>query len=67
MQDKMFHLGHLIYLCLDPECFAFEHVWDLDEIVWKEQWSSEIEDLTPVPYCPHCDTVLWREVNDGKT
>jgi len=54
----------VLHYCLNKDCFYVDSILDLDDIVWKEVWNSEIEDLDMIPHCPSCQEVLYREVND---
>ena len=51
----------VLHLCLNDDCFYCDSALDIDELVWKEVWNSEIEDLDPIPHCPSCGEVVWRE------
>ena len=64
MQPKLFYTQSVIHLCLNSDCFYCETVLGLEDIVWKEQWDSQIEDLAMIPQCPSCGDVLWREIDD---
>ena len=66
MQEKLFHTGVYILMCLNADCFYCESILDATDCVLKHVWSSEIEDLTLVPHCPSCGDVMWREINDGE-
>jgi len=65
MQPKMFYTSVYIHMCLNSDCFYCETILSLSDIVFKETWNSEIEDLDMIPHCPSCGEVLWREVNDN--
>ena len=64
MQPKLFYTKSVIHMCLNADCFYFETIFDWDDIVWGEQWDSQIEDLAMIPKCPSCGEVLWREIDD---
>lgn len=51
----------IVHMCLNADCFYCETILDFHDLVWKDVWSSELEELTPIPYCPACHTVVWRE------
>lgn len=53
--------GSVVFMCLNADCFYCETIMDVNDLVWKEVWSSEIHDLTSVPHCPSCGEVAWRE------
>lgn len=55
----------VLHICVNKACFYDDSLIDLDDIVWKEVWNSEIADLDMIPHCPACHEVLWREVDDG--
>ena len=65
MQQKLFYCQAVIHMCLNENCFYFECFLDLEDIVWRELWDSQIEDLAMIPHCPSCNEVLWREVCNG--
>jgi hypothetical protein len=48
--------GHArrLYECCNPMCFYSESLMGVDEVTWKEQWNSDVEDLDMVPRCPSC-------------
>lgn len=54
--------GRIAHMCLNADCFYCEAILDIDDLVWKPIWNSEIEDLDLIPHCPSCDEVIWREV-----
>jgi len=67
MQLKMFHTAKVIYMCLNANCFYCETIMGVEDMVWRDRWCSDLEDLIPIPFCPSCDEVMWREVeDDGK-
>ena len=63
MQEKLFYSGSVLHMCLNADCFYCETVLDIDDIVWRETWDRNIEDLAMIPHCPSCNEVLWREMN----
>lgn len=65
MQPKLPLLSGVVHMCLNADCFYCEAIMDLDDLVWKEVWSSEYADLEMIPHCPSCGEVIWREY-DGK-
>lgn len=56
----------VVYMCLNAECFYCETIMDVNDLVWKETWDSNIEDLAAYPTCPSCGEVSWREVHDNE-
>ena len=54
--------GRVLHMCLNTDCFYCETIMGVDELVWKDAWDSDLGILTPVPYCPSCGEVIWREV-----
>ena len=64
MQEKMFHTGAYIHMCLNADCFYCEVILDITDAVYKEVWDSNLEDVVPIPHCPSCGEILWRERND---
>ena len=65
MQPKLFHTSAYVMMCLNAHCFYCETIMGWDDVVVRDAWDSDLEDLVPVPHCPSCDEVMWREVNDG--
>lgn len=47
-----------LYECMNSACFYSETLLKLEEVNWKEQWNSEIEDLDMIPRCPSCNDPL---------
>jgi len=62
-QPSLFETSAYSMYCLNNDCFYLNSLLSVSEAVWKETWSSEIEDLVLVPHCPSCQEVLWRERN----
>ena len=74
------HARRRLYECLNPMCFYCETLLKTDEVVWKEVWDSDFEDLVMRPRCPSCSEAMafWdydteaemlrdeKEVSDGK-
>jgi len=70
-----------LYECVNPKCFYCETLMKTDEVNWKEQWNSEMEDLDMRAECPSCSEPMafWdydteselardkKEVEHGKT
>ena len=46
------------YECLNEKCFAFEHWFSVQELVWKHFWNEKLADLDLLPYCPMCEKVV---------
>ena len=44
----------MLHYCLNPDCFYVETLLGVDDVFWKETWSSEFHDLIPIAHCPSC-------------
>lgn len=53
--------GRTVYMCLNSDCFYCETILRIEDISWKDLWSSEVQDLIMVPHCPSCGEVMWEE------
>jgi len=51
----------VVHICVNADCFYCETIMDFHELVWKDAWDSTLEMLTPIPHCPSCGEVIWRE------
>ena len=65
MQPKL-PLFKLLYECANPECFYCGSLMDLEDVIWREMWNSEIRDLDVIPFCPSCaePMMIWSN-EDG--
>ena len=66
MQAKLFYTGEYLYWCVNPDCFYDQSIIEFEDILWREAWNSDLEDVVPIAMCPACATNLWGE-RSGKT
>lgn len=56
------------YMCLNNNCFYCETYLGFDDVVFKSAWSSDLEDVIPLPHCPSCDeNMITEDIDDGET
>lgn len=68
MQPKLPLDVGLYYECANPDCFYLGALLDMEDVVWKHYWNSDIGDLDLRSVCPSCDNpmMIWSD-NDAKT
>lgn len=53
----------VLYECVNEQCFFGQHMFSLDECVWKDRWNGH--ELLPEPFCPSCEKPLVRYVENA--
>jgi len=59
----------VLYECLNPECFYNGALMNMDDVAWKDVWSSHLEDLELVAFCVSCGEPMahWKGDDDAST
>lgn len=52
---------YFVHMCLNADCFYCETILDFHDLVWKEAYDTALGELVPIPTCPSCNEVAWRE------
>ena len=55
------------YECVNPQCFYNETELGYDDVVFRDMWVSDVQNVELVPHCPSCmeEMIFWRH-DDGE-
>ena len=56
--------GSVDHFCLNADCFYCETILDVNDLVVKEVWNSDLGMMDAIGFCPSCDEPVWGERND---
>ena len=63
MQPKLPLSVGLLYECANPQCFYVGALLDQEDVVWKDFYNHEIQDMDLRSTCPSCGDpmMIWSD------